>query len=402
MNDAQWEKQAQDFIAKHWPQPLNALQPRAYHLAAAKWYTALAESGWSVPHWAQRFGGSNWSKQRLYRWQMLCQQVQSPPIDTLAMSTVAPLLMAFGTQNQQALLLGEVAGLQNHWCLGLLEPVQCREVTRLAQGDGGLRLTGEKRALADGLLMSTDLPKNSLWPRHVLCLVMHEDQWVACLLPSDRPGLELNPVANTRGRWFHLSFDGVLVQVDEILPLKGDALLLALANPSDCGQPSLPNANSLGLAEQLRLLGEDLRAQTHEDSETLITQLHEAEVALQGLRALELRALAPISPQFPKPLPMQVLNVKSQQLAEEIGALQLASFGYYSLPKVDDLRDHNEGPLSGMPDSAKNTAGDISAQVGQAMLALAASDYGWNAKDVLARHWLGLNDRRAESDQDLR
>ena len=41
------------------------------------------------------------------------------------------------------------------------------------------------------------------------------------------------------------------------------------------------------MAEQLRLLRMELTINTHEDTDTLLIQLYEAEVALQSLRALE-------------------------------------------------------------------------------------------------------------------
>jgi alkylation response protein AidB-like acyl-CoA dehydrogenase len=94
--EAQWEAHAKAFIAEHWPGPERLEHPGAFQLASAKWYRALAEQSWSVAHWAKQFGGAEWPKSRLYRWQMLCQKAQTPPINTLAMSLVAPLLMTEG------------------------------------------------------------------------------------------------------------------------------------------------------------------------------------------------------------------------------------------------------------------------------------------------------------------
>ena len=66
-----------------------------------------------------------------------------------------------------------------------------------------------------------------------------------------------------------------------------------------------------------------------------------------------------------RPLPMAMLNLKSQALEQQIGALQLASFGYYAVPQVDGLKDHNQGPI--------NPAGDSAILVSQALSALATS-----------------------------
>lgn len=388
MTEAHWEQQAQAFIARHWPNGAGLSHPAAMHLARLRWFEALAEQGWSVPHWPSSVGGLNWSKQRLYQWLMHCQQAQTPPIDTVAMTTVAPLLMAHGTLQQRTDLLAEIAGFQSHWCLGLLEPVDAaaRQPTQLRETEEGFYLSGSKRALADGLLSSTELPRDALWPSRILCLALHEGHWTACLLPTTRWGVSLRPVANAWGRWFHVTFDDVAVARQDMLELRGDGLLAALATPSLGQDAVLPHASSYGLEMQLRLLRADLEANPHDDSEALLSELSEAEVALRGLQALETRALASVSPQFPQPLPMSVLHVKSQNLAQKIGALQLASFGYYALPQSGGLLEHNEGPV----DPRESSSSDTAHLASQALNALAASGYGWDPRDILARERLGL------------
>ena len=394
MNAPDWQHEAQAFIADHWPGPERLAHPGAHQLASAGWYEALGTAGWSVAHWPARTDsatgrGMNWSRQRLYQWQMFCHQARTPPVNTLAMSLIAPLLMAHGSEQQRGLLLSEIAAFHAHWCLGLLEPVNAAtpEPTRLWATNDKILLNGEKRALADGLLASTELPKDRLWPARILCIALDEArQWRACLLPTDRDGIELRPVPNARGRWFHVMLNEVSVEPNELLTLSSDALLSALAQPELLSEFVLPEANSLGLAEQLRLLRMELTINTHEDTDTLLIQLYEAEVALQSLRALENRALAPVSSVLSAPLPMPVLSLKAQELGQQIGALQLASFGYYALPDNNALREHNEGPIH----PRGGASGETAMLTSQALSVLASSHYGWNPRDILAKQWLGL------------
>ena len=396
MNEPDWQHEAQAFIADHWPGPDRLAHPSAYQLASARWYEGLGAAGWSTPHWPAGIGGTaasrlSWPKQRLYRWQMLCHQARTPSINTLAMALIAPLVMTHASERQREVLLPEIAAFDAHWCLGLLEPVNAAtaEPTRLRITPAKTYLQGEKRALADGLLMSTELPEDSLWPSRMLCIALDDaQQWQACLLPTDRAGIQLRPVPNARGRWFHVLLDEVVVAPDEMLLLRGEALLATLAQPETLSESVLPEANSFGLAEQLRLLRKELMVNRHEDTDTLLTQLYEAEVALQSLRALENRALAPLLPPLATPLPMPMLSLKAQELGQQIGALQLASFGYYALPDVSALREHNEGPIHPRGDAWGETAMVTS----QALNALAASHYGWNPRDILARQWLGLGE----------
>ena len=91
-------------------------------------------------------------------------------------------------------------------------------------------------------------------------------------------------------------------------------------------------------------------------------------------------------PPLATPLPMPMLSLKAQELGQQIGALQLASFGYYALPDASALREHNEGPIHPRGDASGETAMLTS----QALSALASSHYGWNPRDILAKQWLGL------------
>ena len=394
--DTDWEQQAQAFIAEHWPQPEALVQPGAYQRASEHWYRVLGEQGWSVAHWPQTLGGSSWPSARAYRWQMLCQQAQTPPINTLALAVIAPLLMAAApspvspARQHSDVLLSEIACFDAHWCLGLLEPITARaeELTRVSASSQGFVLNGSKRALGDGLLGPAEQTGNGLWPRRILCLAMDaQSQWRACVVPADRAGVTLAAVPNQQGRWFHVAFDEVALAAEELLPLAGEELLSALAGTADQRSVVLPSASSHALGVQLELLKRELLANPHEDTDALLSQLHEAEIALAGLRALETRALAPVSPQFPQALPVAMLNVKSQELEQQIGSLQLASFGYYALPSSDGLRDHNQSPI--------NPGGDSAGLVGQALSALASSAYGWNPRDILAKHWLQLDDEKS-------
>ena len=406
MNESDWQHQAQAFISDHWPGPDRLAHPSAYQLASARWYEALGAAGWSTPHWpAENIGAAtnqpSWPKQRLYKWQMFCHQARTPPINTLAMSLIAPLVTTYGNKHQREVLLSEIAAFDAHWCLALLEPVNAAtaQPTRLHVTPGGTYLQGEKRALADGLLMSTELPKDGLWPSRMLCIALDEAQcWRACLLPADRAGIQLRPVANARGRWFHIVLDEVIVAPNEILALSGDALLAALAQPEKLSESVLPEASSFGLAEQLRSLRRALTANTHEDTDTLLTQLYEAEVSLQSLRALERRALTSATPPLATPLPMPMLSLKAQELGQQIGALQLASFGYYALPDASALREHNEGPIHPRGDAS----GEMAKLTSQALIGLATSHYGWNPRDLLAREWLGLGENPQAAEESSR
>jgi alkylation response protein AidB-like acyl-CoA dehydrogenase len=73
--------------------------------------------------------------------------------------------------------------------------------------------------------------------------------------------------------------------------------------------------------------------------------VHELEIELLGLEALELRALAAAAAgQAPGP-ESSILKIKGTEIGQRIGELIVEAFGYYALPYPDELLIDNEGAI---------------------------------------------------------
>ena len=119
------------------------------------------------------------------------------------------------------------------------------------------------------------------------------------------------------------------------------------------------------------------------------------------LHALELRVLA--QNQNPdsegaqsegKTLSPLILQISADKIRAKLGALQIASFGYYALPDFDARLFDNEGPIYPQAHLFEQNASSL---VGQGLVGLGGGREEFELKDILAGSELGLNDTSEEN-----
>ena len=132
--------------------------------AARRYLKALAAIGWSVPGWPEAFGGRPPAERRVF----MDEARRLRPVDLYpfgpAIHLVAPALMEFGSQDQQARWLPQVRAGDAIWCQLFSEPGAGSDLasasTRAVRSGDGWRVTGQKiwssrAAYADwGLLLA--------------------------------------------------------------------------------------------------------------------------------------------------------------------------------------------------------------------------------------------------------
>ena len=80
------------------------------HLRMAKidyvrWHKILAAQGWVAPGWPVEFGGPGWSPVQRHIWEEECARAGTPPILPFGVNMVAPVIMAFASEEQKAYYL---------------------------------------------------------------------------------------------------------------------------------------------------------------------------------------------------------------------------------------------------------------------------------------------------------
>jgi len=86
------------------------------------WQRTLHERGWGAPSWPREFGGPGWSPTQLYIFEEECAIGGGPRQIAFGLRMLAPVLMAFGSREQQQRYLPKIMAAEQWWCQGYSEP----------------------------------------------------------------------------------------------------------------------------------------------------------------------------------------------------------------------------------------------------------------------------------------
>lgn len=129
-------------------------------------YAAMMKKGWMAPGWPKQWGGAEMPlvRQVILREEM--GRVGSPNFD-FGIVMIGPLLMEFGTPEQQQRFLPKIARAEEFWCQGYSEPGAGSDLAALST-----------RAVIDG----DDFVLNG---RKIWTSTAHEADWMFLLVRTD-------------------------------------------------------------------------------------------------------------------------------------------------------------------------------------------------------------------------
>jgi alkylation response protein AidB-like acyl-CoA dehydrogenase len=104
-----------------------------------QWQKILHTKGWGAPAWPVEFGGTGWSKTQQYIFETECAMADAPAQLAFGVKMVAPVLMRYGSQEQQKYFLPRILAADDWWCQGYSEPGSGSDLASLkmkAERDG--------------------------------------------------------------------------------------------------------------------------------------------------------------------------------------------------------------------------------------------------------------------------
>lgn len=179
-----------------------------------KWHRLLYERGWITPMWPVEFGGAGWSNEQRYVFEQEAALHEAPSLPAAGLSMCGPILIAFGTPEQQQRFLPRLRSGDDYWCQGYSEP------------DSGSDLASLKcRAVRDG--DDYVVTGTKIWTTYA----QHAD-WIFMLVRTDQadkpqrgisflladltsPGITIQPIISMSGEHEvnQVFFDNVRVPV---------------------------------------------------------------------------------------------------------------------------------------------------------------------------------------------
>lgn len=326
----------------------------------ASWQRILHARGWGAPSWPKEFGGTGWTAIEQYIFEEACAELGAPRQLDFGLRMVAPVIMAFGSPEQQQRFLPRIVSMQDWWCQGYSEP-----------GSGSDLASVRMRAVRDGdhyvvngQKTWTTLGQHADW---IFCLVRtnsegRPQQGISFLLIDMKtPGVTVRPIIMLDGEHEinDVYFDDVRVPV---------ANLIGEENRGWTYAKFLLGHERTGIAlvgvwkSFLQRLKAVARAQPDGDKTLMHNarfrdRIAQVEVDLMALEITMLRVLSAEGKKAPGP-EASMLKVKGSEIGQTLTELTLQACGSDAIAFIPDaLEPHYAGPRMGEGHAAA-AAGD--------------------------------------------
>ena len=167
------------------------------------WQRILFARGWGAPNWPVAYGGTGWDIRQRQIFDDVLAECDCPQPHHQGLRHIGPVLIRFGTPEQQARFLPGILDGTNFWCQGYSEPNAGSDLASL-----------RTRAIRDG----EDYVVNG---QKIWTTSAHEADWMFALvrtatgerkhdgitmllLPMDSPGITVRPIPTIDG-WHHVN-----------------------------------------------------------------------------------------------------------------------------------------------------------------------------------------------------
>lgn len=305
-----------------------------------RWHRIVFDKGWIAPAWPKEHGGTGWDLTERYIWSRESTLAGAPSLAPMGLGMCGPMLIGFGTAEQQAFYLPRIRSGEDYWCQGYSEPGSGSDLASLrlsAVVDGDhYRLNGSK-----------------IWTTHahfanrMFCLVRTGEfakpqQGITfVLLDMDTPGITVEPIVFASGTHEvnQVFFDDVRVPIANRVGEEHQGWRVAkyLLEFERGGGGSAGYVTALTRVRRLAGQSPTADGPLSEDV-SFKRKLAATEVKLQAIQYTEFRIMAALSKgQNPGPESSIMKNLGAD-IGQRITELALEAVGWYIQPHQPDAR----------------------------------------------------------------
>ena len=120
--DAAFRAEVRDWLEANLPHDLRGHTVRPHPKVLMPWYRKLYERGWVAPHWPQQHGGMGATLAQQIIMTEEFARISAPYLPAQGLNHLAPILFAFGTEEQKARHLPPILKGDVIWAQGYSEP----------------------------------------------------------------------------------------------------------------------------------------------------------------------------------------------------------------------------------------------------------------------------------------
>ena len=352
--DRAFQKEVRDWIAatydeglrKQLAQSKNGYLDKAGQVA---WQKKLAAKGWAAPDWPVELGGPGFTASQRYIFNMEMSLAGVPTSSPMGLKMVAPVIMAFGSDEQKAQHLPPILSSDIWWCQGYSEPGSGSDLASLqmkAERDG------DDYVLNGSKIWTT----HAQWADWMFCLVRTSQEAKTqngisfLLLRMDTPGIEIKSLptldqpVDGQQEINQVFFTDVRVPVSQRIGEEGKGWTYA----KYLLEFERGNAYAPGLMNSLRKVRKIASAELGDDGQPLILdpdfrrKIAELEIRVEALNAAELRIFSAMGGGEPVGPASSMLKCAGSEAQQAITELVLEAVGHYGAPYAPAFAGGND------------------------------------------------------------
>ena len=351
--DLAFRDEVRDFITENLPPDIRKKGEMGSELAKddyMRWHKILYGKGWVAPNWPKKFGGAEWTPVQRYLFDEEAGLAAAPPLPGFGLAMVGPVLMGFGTKQQQERYLPRILSGEDFWCQGYSEPGSGSDLASLqtrAERDGddyvinGSKLWTSQAHFAN---MMFCLVRTSIEPKR--------QQGISFLIFSiDRPGIDIQPVITLDGLRHvnQVFFENLRVPGDSLVGEEGQGWTIAkylLGHERMSGGAVGALKRSLA---QIKMIAGDQQSDGRPliEDDAFRTRLAQTEIELMAVEHTVLRALAAVTADRELGTIASRIKIRRSEVRQALTELAVEAAGYYAQPYLlSALKDGwNEEPV---------------------------------------------------------
>lgn len=361
-----FQQQVREFLENEFPADIRSKVDNNIRLSKddlVRWQKILNKQGWMAPNWPKEYGGTGWTPTQKYIFNQEMGRIGAPEPVAFGVKMVAPVILAYGSEEQKQRFLPDILESNVWWCQGYSEPnsgsdLASLKTTAVREGD---------HYVVNGTKTWNTLGQYADW---IFCLVRTDNtakkqEGISFLLIDMKsPGITVNPIYLMDGspEVNEVVFEDVKVPVENLIgeENKGWTYAKVLLTHERTNIARVPytqrRIDALKAAAADR---DDGNGGKLIDDPAFAMKVAELEIDLEALEYAELRTLAAVSVGKAPGPESSILKIVGTEVAQRADELYLEVAAYDALPFVPE---QFEAGFEGEP-------------VGEGALASAALDY---------------------------
>lgn len=354
--------EVRSFLADNLPKHISEkvrLGKRLTKSDSEEWNAILNARGWLAPNWPAEYGGAEWDAVQRHIFEEEACLAHAPRLVPFGLSMLAPVLLAFGSEDQRQRFLPRILNGEDWWCQGYSEP-----------GAGSDLAAVKTRAVRDGdhyvvngQKTWTTLGQHANW---IFCLVRTDpeakkQEGISFLLVDmNTPGVTVRPIVLIDGEAEvnEVFFDNVRVPAENLVGEENKGWTYAKylltherTNIAGVGFSNAALATLKKVAASTKSGGKPLAENPH-----FAARMAQAEIDLMAMATTNLRVVSAAARGQAPGAESSMLKVKGTVIRQQLTALLRRAAGPDAMPFLPDYLDGGDNVQADGPEYAPAAA----------------------------------------------